>query len=540
MSNTVSVKLFENYDAWLENRFLELGATFTAITIRDSMNLNEGLLQVYDSRNLHVGLTGNEIIQISGSSSKSMNRIYGIKHNSVSVDSKGDNLITFNLIHIHKLKRLKFSRSFYPDAKDTLDEMIDIIYRNTPLLRPLLNGIGINVPKVPWVLEYSDYINFSKEHGISSANDSFPFIWEDVNGINIYDHKTLLDRTAIAFKAGEPSMVGQFVDSLEKPIAYDIEYLTKNNPFIRNAFGNCTYYTHSFLDKDTTRIIAGDGHNSVLLTRSGGYSQQQYRNGYEEYTRMHTMSQYDSYIKFTTIGNYELTPGLKVNIFDDKNQFMENMFIDDVVHEITTTKHFTHIYCFATSYNTDNVEETKIIKDLEDVKAVEVITSSGDLNVRDEKGGIDYESMISLRYKLKDVSTKTAVSSYKISAQNNLNENQIISNLKNLAENVLEPIKTQYPNMIVTSGFRGGLGNSQHLKGEAVDMQFTNTPKSKYFEIAKWIRANVAHDQLLLEYKTTGTGNPWIHVSLKRTTQRSQALTFMNNRMAHNQLVQMA
>ena len=70
MSNTVSVKLFENYDAWLENRFLELGATFTAITIRDSMNLNEGLLQVYDSRNLHVGLTGNEIIQISGSSSK--------------------------------------------------------------------------------------------------------------------------------------------------------------------------------------------------------------------------------------------------------------------------------------------------------------------------------------------------------------------------------------------------------------------------------------------------------------------------------------
>ena len=157
-----------------------------------------------------------------------------------------------------------------------------------------------------------------------------------------------------------------------------------------------------------------------------------------------------------------------------------------------------------------------------------------------KKGGIDYESMISLRYKLKDVSTKTAVSSYKISAQNNLNENQIISNLKNLAENVLEPIKTQYPNMIVTSGFRGGLGNSQHLKGEAVDMQFTNTPKSKYFEIAKWIRANVAHDQLLLEYKTTGTGNPWIHVSLKRTTQRSQALTFMNNRMAHNQLVQMA
>ena len=42
----VSIKLYESYDAWKENRFVELAATFTTLTLRDGLfGRNEGMLQ---------------------------------------------------------------------------------------------------------------------------------------------------------------------------------------------------------------------------------------------------------------------------------------------------------------------------------------------------------------------------------------------------------------------------------------------------------------------------------------------------------------
>lgn len=536
-----SIKLYRDYDAWLDNIFLELGASFITMTIRDSMQVNEGLIQIYDDRSIHTGLTGNEIIQISiGDVLEPINRVYGIKHSNMSIDSKGDSVITFNLITIHNLKRSRFSRVFYPDAKDSIQEMIKVLYKYQPLLQPKINGIEIHVPKVPWVLEYKDYIDFSKEHGISKINDSFCFIWEDIRGINIYDHETLINRTPVDFIAGEPSTVGQFIEDLEYPVAYDIEFLTKNNAFQRNAFSNATYHSHSFLDKTSSSIITGDGTNSISISRSGGYADQQYRNGFEEYTRIHVTSQYDSYIKFATRGNFNLTPGLKVNIYDTKNQFLSSMFIDDVVHEISSDDSFTYVYCFSSSYKQNNINEIKTIKNLEDQEATEY-TQESDINYRDQTG-INYEYQLTENFKLKDLTTDAAVKGYKLIAQNNLSVNQIVANLENLTINLLEPIKARYPSVIITSGFRTGFGNSQHLKGEAVDLQFLNIPKKDYIKIAEYIRTNLPFDQLILEYQdgNKNSGNPWIHVSLSRTRERKQTLTFMNNQKKYDGLVQMA
>ena len=64
--------------------------------------------------------------------------------------------------------------------------------------------------------------------------------------------------------------------------------------------------------------------------------------------------------------------------------------------------------------------------------------------------------------------------------------------------NVLEPIKAQYPNVLVTNAFRNRSGTSQHNTGNAVDLQFSGIPKSSYYDIAIWISENVPHDQLLL------------------------------------------
>jgi len=110
---------------------------------------------------------------------------------------------------------------------------------------------------------------------------------------------------------------------------------------------------------------------------------------------------------------------------------------------------------------------------------------------------------------------------------------QLVANLQLLAQNCMEPIKAHRPDMYLTNSFRpAGIGSptSQHPKGQACDMQFSKASKADYFTIAQWIRDNVSYDQLLLEYKTTGTGLPWIHISFNGAGNRNQVLTMMNDR----------
>ena len=93
----------------------------------------------------------------------------------------------------------------------------------------------------------------------------------------------------------------------------------------------------------------------------------------------------------------------------------------------------------------------------------------------------------------------------------NLTMPQIICNMAHLALNCYEPIKRQYPNVVITNVYRQGTNNRQHGTGQAMDMQFPNASHSDYSNIAKWIRDNIrGYNQLLLE--TTAKG-PWIHIS---------------------------
>jgi len=142
---------------------------------------------------------------------------------------------------------------------------------------------------------------------------------------------------------------------------------------------------------------------------------------------------------------------------------------------------------------------------------------------------VDYSLQISKHYKVGDVS-KNAVFGHKIKEQHGLTLEDIINNLKNLATNVLDPIKDQYPNMFITSGFRPAKGSSQHERGMAADMQFSGASRSEYYDIALWVRENVPHDQFLLEYQTGGSGNPWLHISLKPSGNRFDIATFYNHR----------
>ena len=99
--------------------------------------------------------------------------------------------------------------------------------------------------------------------------------------------------------------------------------------------------------------------------------------------------------------------------------------------------------------------------------------------------------------------------------------------LKLLAEKVLQPAREILGRPIrVTSGFRsvttnrlvGGAKTSQHLKGEAADIQCDNN--QELFDI---IKDYLEFDQLIYEH-TGPTGPAWIHVSYKKEGNRGQVL----------------
>lgn len=101
------------------------------------------------------------------------------------------------------------------------------------------------------------------------------------------------------------------------------------------------------------------------------------------------------------------------------------------------------------------------------------------------------------------------------------------ANLTCLIQSLLDPAREKLGMPItVSSGFRcpevnkkvGGVGNSQHLNGEAVDLVCKDN--AKLFNILK----TMTFDQLIWE-KGNSIQPAWVHVSLKRIgTNRKQVI----------------
>jgi hypothetical protein len=100
---------------------------------------------------------------------------------------------------------------------------------------------------------------------------------------------------------------------------------------------------------------------------------------------------------------------------------------------------------------------------------------------------------------------------YSIVAQNGLTKADIVCNLSNLALNIWEPVKAQYPDAFIGNSFRVGTGKSQHGRGQAMDVKFHGLSSTKYIERAYWMRDNLPFDQMIME--TSPGGDMWIHIS---------------------------
>lgn len=360
----LSIKLYEDYDAWQEHRFVELATTVTTLTMRDGLyGRNEGILQFHDAKNLHTKMNGEQIIQISVANANSQNvqnRIYGSKHFSVSVDEKGDNIIAIQLEPLHILENLKFSRAFFTNATESIQEMIRVIYKDRPLIAPTVEGLNTFVPRVPWVNSLESYMQYVREVGMSVDAEQFVFVWEDIRGIHILDYPSLIAQTPQVAIVGEPRLIGDLIVEMDKPLVYDFIWHAKTNQHTRNPIEDTTFYTYSYNDKKIERIVTGDGSNSVYIARSGAYSDMTYRNGYEEAIRICQMAQYDGYASCKQNGNFEVYPGMSFKFGDPKEQFDTTFYVDEVVHEISNNSSITTMYMFTNGKALTPVELVKV------------------------------------------------------------------------------------------------------------------------------------------------------------------------------------
>lgn len=91
----------------------------------------------------------------------------------------------------------------------------------------------------------------------------------------------------------------------------------------------------------------------------------------------------------------------------------------------------------------------------------------------------------------------------------------------------LQPIRDKLGKpMIITSGYRcqtlnkkvGGVSNSQHTKGQAVDFYVKGISMQQVIDFIK--KSGVEFDQLINEY------NKWVHISFVKGKNRRQVLKY--------------
>jgi zinc D-Ala-D-Ala carboxypeptidase len=114
----------------------------------------------------------------------------------------------------------------------------------------------------------------------------------------------------------------------------------------------------------------------------------------------------------------------------------------------------------------------------------------------------------------------------------NTPSNEIIANLKTLAEKVLQPVRDHYGKSVkVNSGYRspevnasvGGSRTSDHCKGQAADIEIVGVANA---DLAKYIKDSLQFTQLILEFYTPGIPDSgWVHVSYDPTNLKCQVLT---------------
>ena len=129
-----------------------------------------------------------------------------------------------------------------------------------------------------------------------------------------------------------------------------------------------------------------------------------------------------------------------------------------------------------------------------------------------------------------DELTKSQVAERK-GINNNPNPQQI-DNLKALATNILQPVRSHFDKpLIISSGFRcaqlcleiGSSVNSQHVADNGAAAADFEIPSVDNRELALWIKSELEYDQLILEFHNPeDLHSGWVHVSYNAENNRHE------------------
>lgn len=105
-----------------------------------------------------------------------------------------------------------------------------------------------------------------------------------------------------------------------------------------------------------------------------------------------------------------------------------------------------------------------------------------------------------------------------------------INFLRQLANNILQPVRDEHGSYAINSGFRclelnrviGSKDTSQHVKGQAADFEITSLDNHY---LATWISENLEFDQLILEFYNGEPSSGWVHCSYVEGHNRNECLT---------------
>jgi hypothetical protein len=106
-----------------------------------------------------------------------------------------------------------------------------------------------------------------------------------------------------------------------------------------------------------------------------------------------------------------------------------------------------------------------------------------------------------------------------------------LENIKVLCEKVLEPIRTKFGPLNISSGYRskvlnhyiGGSLSSQHCEGKAADIDQDGMGGASNTEIFNYIKDNLDFDQMIWEFGDNNKPD-WVHVSYNEVKNRKQVL----------------
>ncbi len=123
-----------------------------------------------------------------------------------------------------------------------------------------------------------------------------------------------------------------------------------------------------------------------------------------------------------------------------------------------------------------------------------------------------------------------------------LEKDTIITNMNNLMNKCINPIKDRYPDVVITSVYRsktlneyiGGSSESQHMYGYAADIVSINTFES--YELFNYvIDQGMSFDQMIWEFPEKGKGvnGSWLHISYKSGNNRNKTSLASKNSTLH-------